>query len=178
MTETTTAPLDAEVLRKALRTTFESGRTRPLEWRKAQLAGLRRMMDECRRRAVEALVADLGRSRMEAYAADIGHTKSSCATSTGTWPPGCARRRSVGARSPWPPPRRWVQTEPLGVALVIAPWNYPIQLLLEPMAAALAAGNCVVAKPSELSPACSATILASCCPATSTRTPSSWSRAA
>jgi aldehyde dehydrogenase (NAD+) len=41
---------------------------------------------------------------------------------------------------------------------VIAPWNYPIQLLVEPMAAALAAGNCVVAKPSELSPACSAAL--------------------
>jgi aldehyde dehydrogenase (NAD+) len=46
--------------------------------------------------------------------------------------------------------------EPLGVALVIAPWNYPIQLLIEPVAAALAAGNCVLAKPSELAPACSA----------------------
>jgi aldehyde dehydrogenase (NAD+) len=48
--------------------------------------------------------------------------------------------------------------EPLGVALVIAPWNYPIQLLVEPLAAALAADNCVLAKPSELAPACSAAL--------------------
>ena len=48
--------------------------------------------------------------------------------------------------------------EPLGVALVIAPWNYPIQLLVEPLGAALAAGNCVLAKPSELAPACSAAL--------------------
>jgi len=48
--------------------------------------------------------------------------------------------------------------EPLGVALVIAPWNYPIQLLLIPMAAAIAAGNAVVGKPSELAPACSAAL--------------------
>src|SRR5690606_29922900 len=54
------------------------------------------------------------------------------------------------------PARGWIQPEPLGVTLVIAPWNYPIQLLLEPLAAALAAGNCVLAKPSELAPACSA----------------------
>ena len=53
------------------------------------------------------------------------------------------------------PAKAWVQPEPLGVALIIAPWNYPIQLLLEPLAAALAAGNCVLAKPSELAPACS-----------------------
>src|SRR4029453_9832068 len=48
-----------------------------------------------------------------------------------------------------------IHPEPLGVVLVIAPWNYPVQLLVEPMAAALAAGNAVVAKPSELAPATS-----------------------
>jgi aldehyde dehydrogenase (NAD+) len=56
------------------------------------------------------------------------------------------------------PAKGWVVPEPLGVALVIAPWNYPIQLLVEPVGAALAAGNCVVAKPSELAPACSAAL--------------------
>jgi aldehyde dehydrogenase (NAD+) len=56
------------------------------------------------------------------------------------------------------PARAFVQPEPLGVALVIAPWNYPIQLLVEPIAAAVAAGNCVVGKPSELAPACSAAL--------------------
>ena len=48
--------------------------------------------------------------------------------------------------------------EPLGVALVIAPWNYPIQLLLIPMASAIAAGCAVVGKPSEIAPACSAAL--------------------
>ena len=51
-----------------------------------------------------------------------------------------------------------VISEPLGVALVISPWNYPVQLLVEPLAAALAAGNCVVVKPSELAPSTSAVI--------------------
>ena len=49
------------------------------------------------------------------------------------------------------PGKAWIVPEPLGVALVIAPWNYPIQLLLAPAAAALAAGNPVVLKPSEVS---------------------------
>ena len=56
------------------------------------------------------------------------------------------------------PAKGWIVPEPLGVALVIAPWNYPIQLLIEPLGAALAAGNCVLAKPSELAPACSAAL--------------------
>jgi aldehyde dehydrogenase (NAD+) len=53
------------------------------------------------------------------------------------------------------PARARIQYEPLGVALVIGPWNYPINLSLGPMVAALAAGNCVVLKPSEVAPATS-----------------------
>ena len=151
------APLDAEVLRKALRTTFESGRTRPVEWRKAQLAGLRRMMDEAEEELVEALRSDLGRPRTEAYAADIGHTKTEL-RHLHSHVEGWMRPKKVSVPFTVAPAKAWVQTEPLGVALVIAPWNYPIQLLVEPIAAALAAGNCVVAKPSELAPACSAAI--------------------
>ncbi|MEO5679723.1 MAG: aldehyde dehydrogenase family protein, partial [Acidimicrobiales bacterium] len=56
------------------------------------------------------------------------------------------------------PGRASIHRQPLGVALVIAPWNYPVQLLLTPMAAAISAGNCVVGKPSELAPATSATL--------------------
>jgi aldehyde dehydrogenase (NAD+) len=74
-TSPSSTPLDAEVLNKTLRTTFESGRTRPLAWRKEQLAGLRRMLEENDRQLVDALAADLGRPSMEAFAADIGHAK-------------------------------------------------------------------------------------------------------
>ena len=155
MTEPTTAPWDAEVLRKALRSTFDSGRTRPVEWRKAQLAGLRRMMEEGEEELVEALRVDLGRPRTEAYAADIGHTKGEL-RHLESHVAGWMRPKKVSV--PWTvaPAKAAIHTEPLGVALIIAPWNYPIQLLIEPMAAAIAAGNCVVAKPSELAPACSA----------------------
>lgn len=43
-------------------------------------------------------------------------------------------------------------TEPLGLVLIIVPWNYPVQLVFSPLTAAIAAGNCVVIKPSELAP--------------------------
>jgi aldehyde dehydrogenase (NAD+) len=158
MPPTSSSPaLDAEVLNKTLRTTFESGRTRPLAWRKAQLAGLRRMLDEGEAELVEALRQDLGRPTVEAFAADIGHAKAEVRhlhQHVAAW----TRPKKVSVPLTVVPARAWVQPEPLGVALVIAPWNYPVQLLVEPVAAALAAGNCVVAKPSELAPACSAAL--------------------
>jgi aldehyde dehydrogenase (NAD+) len=138
-----------------LRTTFASGRTRPVTWRKEQLAGLRRMMRDGEEELLEALHTDLGRPRVEAFAADIGHTKAELRhlhRHVERW----MRPTRVHVPATAVPARAHVHPQPLGVVLVIAPWNYPIQLLVEPVAAALAAGNCVVAKPSELAPASSA----------------------
>ncbi|MGQ0434071.1 MAG: aldehyde dehydrogenase family protein [Microthrixaceae bacterium] len=157
MTITPPAAVDAAVVNKTLRATFESGRTRSLAWRKQQLAGLRRMMVEADAEFTEALRQDLGRPSMEAYAADIGHTKAELRhidEHVERW----MARTKVRVPMTVAPAKAWVQPEPLGVALIIAPWNYPIQLLVEPLAAALAAGNCVLAKPSELAPACSAAL--------------------
>jgi aldehyde dehydrogenase (NAD+) len=157
MTISPPTSIDAPTLNKALRATFESGRTRSLEWRQEQLAGLRRMMDEGDAELTEALRADLGRPSMEAYAADIGHTKAELrhlAKHLERW----MGRTKVKVPLTVAPAKAWVQPEPLGVALIIAPWNYPVQLLIEPLAAAIAAGNCVLAKPSELAPACSAAL--------------------
>src|SRR5206468_2114606 len=58
------------------------------------------------------------------------------------------------------PARATVLREPLGVALVIAPWNYPVHLLLLPMAAAISAGNAVIGKPSEVAAATSRALAA------------------
>jgi aldehyde dehydrogenase (NAD+) len=157
MTITPPSQIDAAATAKSLRATFDSGRTRPLAWRQEQLAGLRRMMEEAEEELVEALQADLGRPRMEAFAADIGHTKGELrhlAKHVADW----VQPTKVKAGLLAAPAKAWVAPEPLGVVLVIAPWNYPIQLLVEPVAAALAAGNCVVAKPSEVAPACSAAL--------------------
>ncbi len=149
--------MTSSVLNKSLRATFESGRTRPLAWRQEQLAGLRRLLEEGDAELVEALRQDLGRPAMEAFVADIGHAKGELrhlAKHVERWMKPAKVRVPITAA----PAKGWIQSEPLGVALVIAPWNYPIQLLLEPLAAALAAGNCVVAKPSEMAPACSAAL--------------------
>ena len=157
MTISLPAQVDAAVLNKSLRATFDSGRTRPLAWRKEQLAGLRRLMVEAEEELIEALRSDLGRPRMEAYVADIGHTKAELrhlAKHVGAW----VKPTKVKVPATVAPAKGWIVPEPLGVALVIAPWNYPIQLLVEPIGAALSAGNCVLAKPSELAPACSAAI--------------------
>jgi aldehyde dehydrogenase (NAD+) len=157
MTINPPSQLDAPTIAKALRATFDSGRTRPLEWRKAQLAGLRRMLVEQDATFCAALKADLGRPSMEAYIADLGHTKGELRVmekALRSW----MQPQKVRLPLAFAPGKATVQPEPLGVVLVIAPWNYPIQLLVEPVAAALAAGNCVVAKPSELAPACSAAL--------------------
>ena len=70
----------------------------------------------------------------------------------------------AGRRTPllaWPA-RGWVQPEPFGVALILGPWNYPLQLLLTPLVSAIAAGNCVVLKPSELAPRTADVMATSC----------------
>ena len=65
-------------------------------------------------------------------------------------------RRSVPTPPALLPGTSYVQPEPLGVVCIIAPWNFPVALLLNPLVAAIAAGNAAVLKPSEVSPACAA----------------------
>lgn len=140
-----------------LRTAFASGLTRPIEWRKRQLQGLLDMLRNHEGEFIAALQEDLGRPVVEAFAADIGISRphvQHLIDHLDEW--ARPEKQRAGFRSL--PGKAEIIKEPLGVALVISPWNYPIQLLVEPLAAALAAGNCVVAKPSELSPACTATL--------------------
>ena len=146
--------IDAEGLVSKLRVTFASGVTRSLGWRRDQLAAMSRMLIDAEDELIEALRSDLGRPRVEAYGADVGHTKAEISYLTKhleKW----MKPKRVMLPAAAMPGRGSIVTEPLGVALVISPWNYPIQLLLEPMAAAIAAGNCVLGKPSEVAPACS-----------------------
>ncbi|MEZ5144502.1 MAG: aldehyde dehydrogenase family protein [Acidimicrobiales bacterium] len=140
-----------------LRATFRRGHTRPLEWRRTQLEAIVRMLTDHEDDFVRALQEDLGRGETEAYGMDVGFTKTEVKHLLKHLPSWMKPSRApVGLTSM--PGKGRVVPEPLGVALVIAPWNYPVQLLVSPMAAAIAAGNCVVAKPSELAPACSAVL--------------------
>ncbi len=140
-----------------VRAVYDSGRTRSMEWRLEQLDGLLRLLDLEAPRLEAALASDLGRSAVEAFAADIGTTASEISyirKHTRRW----AKPRKVRLPMNSKPGSGHVVPEPLGVALVVAPWNYPVQLLLLPMAAAISAGNAVVAKPSEIAPATSAAL--------------------
>ncbi|XP_045872434.1 aldehyde dehydrogenase family 3 member B2 isoform X2 [Meles meles] len=102
----------ADTLRR-LREAFSTGRTRPAEFRAAQLKGLGRFLQENKQLLREALAQDLHK----VFSLDSA----------------------------------FIRKEPLGLVLIIAPWNYPVHLTLMPLVGALAAGNCVVLKPSELS---------------------------
>ena len=146
-----------------LRRTFEGGGTRDLGWRRAQLDGLLRMFADHEVEFLDALAADLGRPRFEGWLADVQATVREVKELRRNLARWTAERR---VRPPWQllaaKPR--IMREPLGVVLIIAPWNYPVHLLVTPLAAALAAGNAAVVKPSELAPAVSA-VLAELLPA-------------
>jgi aldehyde dehydrogenase (NAD+) len=138
-----------------LRRVFAAGRTRVLEWRLEQLRAIERFLDEREPEIAAALAEDLGRSPAEAWLGDVASSKGEAAYArkhVRKW----MRRRRESLPLAQLPGRAWVQYDPLGVVLVIGPWNYPLYLSLAPLVAAVAAGNCAVIKPSELAPATSA----------------------
>ncbi|MFH8976985.1 aldehyde dehydrogenase family protein [Streptomyces sp. NPDC017890] len=141
-----------------LRATFRTGRTKPVEWRTVQLRRLRALLTENGPDLEAALHTDLGKSATEAQRTEIGftvreidHTLDHLAHWLRPEPAPVPAHLGADATA-------WTQYDPLGVVLVIAPWNYPAQLLLAPVVGALAAGNAVVAKPSEMAPATSAAL--------------------
>ena len=141
-----------------LRATFRSGRTKPVDWRTAQLRRLREMLTTDGPALAAALHADLGKSSTEAFRTEIDFTVREIDHTLehlGGWlrPESAPVPAHLGADA-----TAWTQYDPLGVVLVIAPWNYPAQLLLTPLLGALAAGNAVVVKPSEMAPATSAAL--------------------
>jgi aldehyde dehydrogenase (NAD+) len=138
-----------------LRMAYNSGHTRPLEWRRNQLEQMIKMLEENEAEFLTALATDLGKPAVEGFITDIafvtGEVKSMI-KNLKKW----NRPQRVSSPLVTFPARSRLIPEPLGVVLVIAPWNYPVQLLLVPAAGAIAAGNAVVMKPSEVSIATSA----------------------
>ena len=130
---------------------FQTGATRPIEFRRAQLEKLSTALARHEATLLAALHADLRKSPGQAYTSEIGLLQAEIR---------CALKRLANwttpsrCRTPWfvAPARGWVQPEPFGIALILGPWNYPVQLLLTPLVSAVAAGNCVMLKPSELAP--------------------------
>ncbi|MEM9191060.1 MAG: aldehyde dehydrogenase family protein [Myxococcota bacterium] len=145
-----------------VRRCFDGGRTRSYEWRVRQLEGVIAMIDERKDEIHRALHADLGKSDLEAHAAETNFVRNGAVhlkKMLRKW----MKPEPVTTPLVTKPSRAMVVNEPLGVVLVIAPWNYPFHLSVAPLCAALAAGNCAIVKPSEIAPATSA-LLASLLP--------------
>ncbi|MGW7580452.1 aldehyde dehydrogenase family protein [Kitasatospora sp. NPDC054768] len=140
-----------------LRAEFSTGRTRPLTWRLDRLAALRALLTEQAEAFQRALHTDLGKSAAEAYRTEIGFTLAELdhtVAHLAEW----LDPKPAAVPEVFRPAEARVVRDPLGVVLIIAPWNYPLQLALAPLVGALAAGNTAVLKPSELAPATSAAI--------------------
>ncbi|HEX3899297.1 MAG TPA: aldehyde dehydrogenase family protein [Mycobacteriales bacterium] len=138
-----------------LRATAASGRTRPLAWRIEQLAAIEQLLAERETEIADALGSDLGRTGFDAWLGDIASTRAEAAYARKhlrRW----MRPRRTSVPMSMRPGRAFFAYEPLGVVLVIGPWNYQVYLTLGPLIGALAAGNCAVVKPSEHAPATSA----------------------
>ncbi|XP_063401710.1 aldehyde dehydrogenase family 3 member B1-like isoform X2 [Mytilus trossulus] len=133
-----------------MKTAFRSGKTKSYEWRRQQLEGVLKLMDENREEITDALKKDLHKPKLEAVVFEIDFCRNDLI-------------ETMNNLKEWMKPEKvkkslanfmdtcYIQKEPFGVALVIGAWNYPIQLTIMPMVGAIAAGNCVLLKPSEVS---------------------------
>jgi aldehyde dehydrogenase (NAD+) len=136
---------------------FDSGATQSYAFRKEQLKKLKQSILDHEQEIYDALYADLKKSPEESWVTEAGMVVAEI-------------NAALKGLKDWMQPERVstnllnlpstskVIREPLGVVLIIAPWNYPFQLLINPLVGAIAAGNCVVIKPSEFAAATAAVI--------------------
>lgn len=148
----------ASSLVKELRDNFGSGRTRSYEWRVSQLKALLKAVVDNEEQIVDALRSDLAKPPLETIVYEVGMFKNSCEVilkELKQW----MKPEKVKTSIRTFPSSAEIVPEPLGVVLVISAWNYPILLSLDPVVGAIAAGNAVVLKPSEIAPASSSLLL-------------------
>lgn len=139
------------------RTCFNRGSTIPIAGRRKNLAALLREIENSQADIYRALKQDLNKSRAEAYMSEISLVKAEIKHLRRRLPWLALPRPKLPALSQLPGCLQ-VRREPYGVVLVMSPWNYPFQLTMEPIAAAIAGGNTVVVKPSAYTPHTSAVI--------------------
>jgi aldehyde dehydrogenase (NAD+) len=136
---------------QTMRRYFQSGATRTYQFRKQQLEKLKQAILDHEQDIHQALMTDLRKSPEESWVTETGFFISEINNTLRN-----LRRWMQPERKPTNllnlPSSSYVIRQPLGVVLVIAPWNYPFQLLFTPVIGAIAAGNCVVLKPSEFAP--------------------------
>ena len=138
-----------------MRNYFDSGITKPYAFRKEQLKKLQAAVKKYEVQLHEALFTDLKKSPEECWVTETGFLQSEISNILKHLK-GWMQSESVSTNLLNLPSKSFVLQEPLGVVLIISPWNYPFQLLMTPLAGAMAAGNCVTLKSSEFAPATSA----------------------
>ena len=140
-----------EQLLKKQKTAFAAGKTLELSFRRAALQRLKEAIEQFQPEIEAALKADLNKSEFETYMTETGLTISALSYTLNhleSW----SRRRIVPTPLAQFPSLSFTVREPYGTVLILAPWNYPFLLAMEPLIGAVAAGNCCVVKPSEYAP--------------------------
>lgn len=136
---------------------FASGKTLPYKFRRRQLKLLKMAIKKREKDILDALHADLHKHPVEAYSSEIGFLYVEIAyllSNLKRW----MRPEDVTSPFTMYPSKSRIHRVPLGLTLLIGPWNYPFQLIMAPLAGAIAGGNCAIVKPSELAPRTSAVI--------------------
>ncbi len=136
----------------ALKSFFNSGATKDAAFRKAQLKKLRANILSLNREIEDAVWQDLGKSPEECYLSETAFLIQEIdlhLAKLSKW----ASPKRVKTPAFMFPSKSYVKPEPLGVALIIAPWNYPLQLIINPLIGAISAGCCAMLRPSPAAPA-------------------------
>lgn len=130
---------------------FRSGATRSPDFRRRQLTRLRQEIVSREGLILQALAADLGKPELEAASNETVYCLQEidgALKNLSAW----MKPQGAGVPLALLPATSEIVREPLGVSLIISPWNYPFQLAISPLIGAIAAGNCAILKPSELTP--------------------------
>lgn len=142
---------------KAQKEYFRSGATLDIAFRKEMLARLYKAMESWEKKLSDALWTDLHKSYEEAYLTEISIVKGEIRNHIRNVA-GWARRKKACSPLKLFPSKSYITKEPLGCSLIISPWNYPVQLLLNPLVGAISSGCTAVLKPSPYVPTVSKVI--------------------
>ncbi|MBB6611720.1 aldehyde dehydrogenase [Pontibacter sp. Tf4] len=140
-----------EQLLRTQRTYFADGHTLPIAFRKEQLRRLQQVLKQHEQELFDALYADFRKPALEAFGTEIGFIELELKLALKSIDDWASPRRVPETLINFPA-RSYVYPQPYGVALIISPWNYPLNLLFTPLIGAMAAGNCAILKPSEIAP--------------------------
>jgi acyl-CoA reductase-like NAD-dependent aldehyde dehydrogenase len=129
---------------------FKNGKTKDVGFRLTQLKKLKQLITENQEAIIKTLAADLNKPEFESYATEIGSIKEIdyAIKNISNW----TKPKKVAVSWDLFPYSAKIYPEPLGLVLIIGPWNYPFQLIISPLVGAITAGNCSIIKPSELAP--------------------------